>query len=244
MGDKSLPLRQLNLQGCKHKEALLTCSTYDISTWCSQKEMPLYCIYQADFQRKAIPTTFVLLSGCETEGAMFSAWVSLKLLGQEQSFWQKLHMHFFFLPCQRKTQKHKLPSTISGVAESHPTSKEKITAFWIIIFQMYYLALVRVTSCYSLLLFFQWCLQYSSVSSVNFINTLFDYLEGSNLKLCYIKPDTNSLFLQHPTTHLPLISVPYYLSWPVSSPSARARTVFVWYTIFRWKFLSHWALVS
>lgn len=89
---------------------------------------------------------------------------------------------------------------------------------------MYYLAFVRVTLCYFLLLFFQWHLQYSSVSSVNFINTLFDDLEGDNVKLCYIKPDTNSLFLQHPTTHFPLISVPYYLSWPVSLPSARAHT--------------------
>lgn len=82
---------------------------------------------------------------------------------------------------------------------------------------MYYLAFVRVTPCYFLLLFFQWCLQYSSASSVNFINILSNDLEGGTLKWCYIKPDINSLFLQYPTDHLPLISVPYYLSWPVSS---------------------------
>lgn len=32
----------------------------------------------------------------------------------------------FFSALSKETQKHKLPSTISGVAESHPTSKEKI----------------------------------------------------------------------------------------------------------------------
>lgn len=101
---------------------------------------------------------------------------------------------------------------MSGVAESHPTREEKTICILNNHFPDVHLAFVRVTSCYFLLLFFQWYFQYSSVSSVNFINTLFDDFEGGNLKLCYIKPDTNSLFLQHPTTYLPLISVPYYLA--------------------------------
>lgn len=59
----------------------------------------------------------------------------------------------------------------------------------------------------------------------------------SCLMICYIKPDINSLILQHPTDHLLLISVPCNLSWPVSLLSARAHAVFVPHVIFRWKFL-------
>lgn len=96
---------------------------------------------------------------------------------------------------------------------------------------MYYFAFVRVTPfCYFLLLFFQWCLQYSAASSANFINILFNDLKGGTLKY-YVEPDIKPPFLQHPTSHLPLTPVPWYSAWPFSYSFWSLHTVFAWCVI-------------